>query len=330
MRLFLLWLFLHGPFTAFAAKNGAVICLNFDNLEFVKIMNNKGDPQFPDYKCEDFVSFDLLAGDVLRLSPTHIANIDILASKESPKDAGVDFNFNHLSFGFDKRYPEHKASVETIFIHELGHNIFTEYLYQNLPQLRVLNTLRQSNAGSSKLLANFISLVDQSGKCSSEKCLEFVEKYGEQIESSQIISNQIHEWHIKNNDLSNKLHIIMAPYHEFVADVVVMLFTHEPNAIRIAINEVVGIDVACRDFNYDAKTIREEYGPHCVFSGVRKNLLLNVILPAIKNKTESMALEKIMSVVTLEIRTELEKAISTPHWKFDRQRAFERLKAVLE
>lgn len=323
MRFTFLFLILLSPIMALAETRK--MCSGYKNLQFVSINEVGGTQNYRDYTCEDFNSFDELTGRVLLLSPAKITSIDVMAYKDQPEEAAMDFVFNHMHIGFNPEDAKIKTAVEVIFTHEIGHAIFSEYLYQTLPEFKEYNRLRQSEQpGDVLALLQYINLL-KDGKCEAE-CTDFIKMNAEKVERVSQRDDLISKWGDANEVLDNQLYVIAKSYHELFADIVATVSTNSPSAVSDALFLVAGESYSCRDMRFSRATIVPGGDPHCEFSGIRKQIYENLIKPANTLRKKRQVLADIAKIFGDEIGKELKKAQKNKDWKFNPEAAFEQLK----
>lgn len=263
------------------------------------------------------------------LQPVH--HVDFFFSGKSDTIQYVDRNAFELSliptFYSNGEAPLNENQSDILIIHELGHAIFNAQLSIDWPWYQQRQKIYQKWG---QAVVESIELEDALNKASDETQKKLLQR---QMQDLKHAVSSLHEQRVSQVN-SEKFDRLMAPYHELFADTIVLIYTMDPHALKMALanpDDPLG-KVASqedlqaleeRDFSYlrDPATWKITE-PHAMLTPVQAHfwsLIKNVDL---QKKTKPELLRRFYVVIKEEILT---RTANPALWKLSVKDANERL-----
>lgn len=303
-------------------------CYEFEHFNYVSI-DNSNIEEFPDYQCDDAKRFDDLLGEVRSVSPINLYGVNLFLSKRKPKKGKNDIEFNHVNMGFDKNRPEVNKHVDAIFIHEVGHSIFHQYLLKEISYFSSLYDLDRKKDSLFNTLLERNSLLSDTGKCESPECLKWNTKNSNIFSEIRKTKLEMEDWYKNNKKKEFILTRLAAPYHELFADIVAAAVLNDPEATSNALYELLKVAIPCRSMKYSSECLNDTQGDHCLYSGVREAIWNSLISPALSNGDVKNAIEAVLLIIKGEIENELDNALENDDWIYNPDLYFRSFKSKI-
>lgn len=292
------WLLLLGSLAVAQSE----VCNGFSHLQFVRI--NSGNIQnadYPPYQCADIDRFDRQFAKIAAIAPVRLDRGVIIADRTMRLiDQYFNGDYSQLVLGFNRNDPASIQGAETVFVHEVGHQIFQRLLETKIELLRAsYSHLARVREFSHAITTALDAIGDQcpirdgwSIEMLSNDCQVRVQTALQPLSQKypNNPSEEMKQFLAGHRDELNRIYAIAAPYHELYADVVMAVFYGSPNvARRIELLSGHAID-SCRTFNERLPIdFVPPAGPHCLFSSIRFDLWQSVIGPGLSHPRDLLS-----------------------------------------